>query len=736
MSLELLADYITNKVRRVNLNNPKANTGAKLIKLHGGTDMIYDFTKFAVENMQGFFQFDNQRTSTPGECGLTMASMSIGEAVLKGLDYKGTGKAAKMDQVRTGDLFIEALVVHGFVYLQRPVTRDAMYTIHASEDWPLVGEKLDYLVKELRGTKHEPYTDGCRIKEELSKRDQKTVWCTSAKKLMGVPWRINKPVYEALRANQDMFTSTVPLEDEKMEQKRRSKLVEMKFILSKAELLQDEVFYQEIEADYRGRLYYVEPFLNFQGNDLSRGIMMFDEAKPMTPEGQWWLAVHTASSYNQSYDIDDIPAWCEADYYSYLKSEGLDSISVDKFTLEDRVRWTNENMEVIIDAGRERVFADAEKPISFLACCIEWGDIEQAQGQGRVHMSRLPVPIDGSNNGWQHLGAMSRDRQTGELVGLIPSEIQSDFYVQTAKELLKIDDPKLNAMPMKHIRKGISKRGSMTRAYSAGAGKIGENMWFDCRSEDYHVKYDIEEKDCKRWANELIKAINKVCPGPLSTMKYLQQVAEFEIGTYNKYRDGEYAGPEYYKLRQEISTLWSEEEKDTDRIDELLKESKEYYSVLTRGNGQKKIKWKTPSGFPVVYESYRQETFKCRGTIAGKQIKHTIKYNTEAPDIKGFMSGISPNFVHSMDASHMALVIDQFDGAFGAVHDSFSTHACDVDELLDLTKRTFVEMYDVDNFYDYIEQTILSDKEGFDVEQPELGSLEILGVYTSDYFFA
>ena len=255
-------------------------------------------------------------------------------------------------------------------------------------------------------------------------------------------------------------------------------------------------------------------------------------------------------------------------------------------------------------------------------------------------------------------------------------------------------------------------------------------------SEDYHIKYDIDEKDCKRWANELIKAINVVCPGPLSTMKYLQQVAEFEIGTYKKYKDGEYAGTEYFNLRKEIGKLYSEEEKDTDRIDELLKESKDYYSVLTRGNGQKKIKWKTPSGFPVVYESYRQEDFKCRGTINGKQIKHNIRYNTDTPDIKSFMSGISPNFVHSMDASHKALVIDQFDGAFGAVHDSFSTHACDVDDLLDLTKRTFVEMYDVDNFYDYIEQTILSDKEGFDVEQPEIGSLEILGVYNSDYFFA
>ena len=53
--------------------------------------------------------------------------------------------------------------------------------------------------------------------------------------------------------------------------------------------------------------------------------------------GLFWLAVHTACSYNHSYNRDEIPEWCETDYASYLEKEGLDSISVDKMTLEDRV---------------------------------------------------------------------------------------------------------------------------------------------------------------------------------------------------------------------------------------------------------------------------------------------------------------------------------------------------------------------------------------------------------------
>ena len=81
---------------------------------------------------------------------------------------------------------------------------------------------------------------------------------------------------------------------------------------------------------------------------------------------------------------------------------------------------------------------------------------------------------------------------------------------------------------MKHIRKGISKRGSMTRAYSAGASKIAENMYFDCKTEDYHEEYGIDQTDCNKFARLLIQAINTVCPGPLQTMTYLQSLAAFE----------------------------------------------------------------------------------------------------------------------------------------------------------------------------------------------------------------
>ena len=270
----------------------------------------------------------------------------------------------------------------------------------------------------------------------------------------------------------------------------------------------------------------------------------------------------------------------------------------------------------------------------------------------------------------------------------------------------------------------------MTRAYSAGAGKIAENMYFDCKTEDYHEEYGIDQTDCNKFARLLIQAINTVCPGPLQTMTYFQSLAAFEIGKFG-------IDPKLLKRRKELNRLSEPTDEELEELNDIVQTLEEQGEDLIYGNGKKEIKWTTPSGFDVVYQNWRMNNFRCRGTISGyRQVNHVVQIAGDKPDVRGFMCGISPNFIHSMDASHMALVIDDWDGAFGAVHDSFSTHACDVDDLLALTKQKFVEMYDVDNFYDYIENQLITDKTELDVEQPQLGSLQIQEIYDSDYFFA
>ena len=493
----------------------------------------------------------------------------------------------------------------------------------------------------------------------------------SAEKLSHTGWTINSRVLDAVKRHNFKFDNT-------------SNELAHKYTLQYADQLVDKEFYYSPEFDYRGRVYFTMPYLNFQGSDAARGILLFSNKKYVSERGLRWMKIHAAASYNQSYTRDSIPDWCTSDYATHLDAEGLDNISVDKMTLQDRELWVDNNWD-LIERTAEGIIHDCEKPVSFLAVAIELVEYSKSS----LYFSALPIPVDGSNNGWQHLGAMSKDVLTGRLVGLVPVDIQQDFYVQTAKKLIEITKDErrqeiLASMPMKKIRKGISKRGSMTRAYSAGAQKIAENMYQDCKKEGYVGEFGIDEKDCKGFARDLVKAIDQVCPGPLQTMKYLQNLANSQLE-----------------------------------------------------KGETRLTWVTPSGFPVIYECYHTKMPTIRSKIrnvnpaSDDKVGHKVMIYSTAPDKRGFMCGISPNFVHSQDASHMHIVIDRFDGDFGAVHDSFSTHANQVDELVELTKNVFVEMYSHENYFNRIK-----DKLGGDAEQPMLGELNIKEIEDSDYFFA
>ena len=730
-----LKEYIIEKVDKTHINHPKANAGAALLKLHPVyKEEIENLLLEAIMVMQRLFT-KTSGGSMPGSAPLTNMSMKIGRNVYKQINRQ---PVTWEQELRLGDLFIEAFYNLGYVDLTYPAIRNSSHVVHAGPRWGDLRKMPEFVkgIKLSATTLHKPadlrpHGEDKSVVKHGGYYEIHTPFSRAVNRLQQTKWRINERVFKALQ-KVNGFTSTIVEKNKAKEEKRRSKVIEWSFIEAKAKQLIDKDFYQLVSADYRSRIYYDEAFLNFQGPDLARGIMQFSEPKVMEEKDTFWLAVHTASSFNKSYGIDEIPEWCEADYKAYLEEEGLESISVDKMTLNDRFQWTQHNIENIIKLGQACVFAEeAEKKVTFLACCIEWYDYSTCEGE---YLSCLPISIDGSNNGWQHLGAISKDTQTGELVGLIPTEIQKDFYVQTAKELIKQTKDEelrkiLSNMPMKHIRKGITKRGSMTRAYSAGAEKIGENMWTDCRVEDFHETYNITEEHCLAFAKLLIKAIDAVCPGPLQTMAYFQALAAYEIGKNS-------IDPALMKRKKELMYRKDLTSDELEEYSDIIDTIDEQASQIVYGNGEDRLKWVTPSGFPVDYTKWRMAVNKCHATISGyRRVKHVVHMPTDKPDLKRFMRGISPNFIHSLDASHMSLVIDEWPHTFGAVHDSFSTHACDVEELLILTKSKFIEMYDVSNFYDYIAEEIVTDHRELDIEQPTKGELDIKEIVNSDYFF-
>lgn len=709
MSLDNITGYLIAKIS----SKGKPSVGVSILKGYGDIrPHLTQLSVVALDTLVMYITRNNPPSDPAGIAKLTHISTRIGTEVAARLF---DNKLEWRDAVRLGDLFVEAFYQLGYIDIKYPKIKDSSYTVEFTEEGmdfiDELPESLDPY--RLRGTvlekpqditclmqKHTalkgldvryPIVKGWGSEEATCFLSMKDMPCIiAANKLQQTPWRINQRVLEAVDLV-DLTEEIENCEDEIELERLKSKQLKLEYTKRKANVLKDKTFYQLLDFDYRGRIYYRESILNFQGSDYERGLFLFEEAKIVDDVGLRWLKIHAANSYNQSFKLSHIPDYFTYDYHTYMINQGLEDISVDKMSLNDRVLWTENNMDLIEMVSHFNSLPDCEKPVSFLAACHELVNYYKYTNSGLDYYSSLPIPIDGSNNGWQHLGAISKDQRTGELVGLVPVDIPRDFYVQTAKKLISLTkdvDRKsiLNKMSMKKIRKGISKRGSMTRAYSAGAQKIAENMMNDLRKEGYDVEYGITEKHCKGFSHDLVKAIAAVCPGPLDTMKYLQ------------------------KLAQEVLA-----------------------------QGQTNISWVTPSGFFVNYEKFYERQEKVLGTIVGigkrDQVRHVGLVISDKPDPRGFACGISPNYIHSLDASHMARVIAEWDGSFGAVHDSFSTHACDVDDLCQLTKHIFIDMYDFPNYFDMIERSIINPVELI-VEQPALGQLNIQEVTNSDYFFS
>ena len=327
-----VVDYLKEKVRATSPTHPKANTGAQLLRLYPQFEEEAEYLlDKAIHTLQVLFTRDETQNPA-GTALLTNASQKIGSTVGRRIKYE---PIPTRTQLRLGDLFIEALYNCGYVDLYYPQRRDASHVVSASAEWQRLGDMASCKERtnlyatvtdkpeDITGpTQNVKGVDYCIIKGRNTPIEIHAPWLRSINKLQQTGWRINQRVLDTMIKNKDLFISEDPIEDNvAKEQKRRSKLVEWGYLTAKAKKAYDEdCFYQYVDVDYRGRIYYIESFLNFQGSDLARGIMQFARAKPMTKEGLYWLAIHTASIFNMSYNIDEIPDWCEEDYTSYLKS--------------------------------------------------------------------------------------------------------------------------------------------------------------------------------------------------------------------------------------------------------------------------------------------------------------------------------------------------------------------------------------------------------------------------------
>ena len=147
--------------------------------------------------------------------------------------------------------------------------------------------------------------------------------------------------------------------------------------------------------------------------------------------------------------------------------------------------------------------------------------------------------------------------------------------------------------------------------------------------------------------------------------------------------------------------LFDTEAKDNDRFtsDEIFIKLKyhleEMIRVIAKDHNKKEIRERARK----IGNHFYDATSKFR--ILFKPHKPTKFQNLPSRDLRSIRGkikqGLVPNFIHSFDACHMQMVILQLKSRgihdIWAVHDSFGTHPCHVDELRSIVNSTFSELH-------------------------------------------
>jgi len=119
---------------------------------------------------------------------------------------------------------------------------------------------------------------------------------------------------------------------------------------------------------------------------------------------------------------------------------------------------------------------------------------------------------------------------------------------------------------------------------------------------------------------------------------------------------------------------------------------------------------------------YETERKKVRVTpIGGTEIEMQYRQRTYHLNYKEMETALPPNFVHSLDASHLMMTVLKCKKAgidsFGMVHDSYASHAANIPLMLKLLKEAFVELHKRDVLAEFSDQIAAGIEEWEEVEE-------------------
>lgn len=379
----------------------------------------------------------------------------------------------------------------------------------------------------------------------------------------------------------------------------------------------------------------------------------------------------------------------------WLEIHGANCMGVDKVSFNERRRWVTDN-SALIEAtasdpiGNADFWAGADKPYMFLDFCFEW---KRYLEHGTDLYTNLPIGMDGSCNGLQNLSAMLLDEVGGRATNLYDTETPNDIYQQVADVALTKLRGMDSTLSQQWLEFGIdrkcTKRPVMTLPY--GSTRTS------CQEYIYEYMYEKSLKQGMPW---------KTSKEKFAACVFMTSIVWDSIG------EVVIAGRKAMDWLQAASRI-----------------------VSKKNEG---LTWTTPTGF-LVYQKTMIDTDTTVATVLDGRTRLRCYEQTDRVDSRKQASGVAPNFVHSMDSSHMMIttLLMHKKGIedFHMIHDDFGTHACDIDAMNICIRNAFVHMYSKQEVLENFKQSLETVHEVSLPSLPTQGTLDLSEVLTSTYFF-
>lgn len=480
------------------------------------------------------------------------------------------------------------------------------------------------------------------------------------------------------------------------ENQRKGKALRAVMILKTAEdfAKYDSIWFP-MNIDFRGRVYPIPTGLNPQGDDMTKSLLQYANPVPVStedaPDALKWLAIHGAGLAGH-----------------------------DKIPLEDRVAWVEENKQNILSSAENPLdfpwWQEQDKPWQFLAWAMEYKRaLEYLDSHGTLagFDCRCTIAYDGTCSGLQHYSCLLRDPVGGSAVNLIDHDKPSDIYREVSDKVL--------TMVKKDVMEGTTKgKERKDGTFGPGTKQMAE-AW---------LAHGINRKVCKR---------------PVMTLAYGSGQYGFADQIYeDTTRDNpHFAGVGDRQAAQYLAKLtWKAVQTTVVAAIEGMECLKKIATALAKADMP--VEWVTPMGLPIqqMYLARKTESFQLRLGNASTRYRIYVTTVSENEDVDRHKqaTGVAPNFIHSLDATHLMMSINEAskEGCvnFSTVHDSFGTSLGEAARLRRIIRQQMVKLYtEHDPLADFLRHAEELLGEPLDIELPKKGSLDINCILDSKFVF-